>query len=182
MSSRKIKGLAVLILIVVTCICSLNCQPAEAEMFKRFKAFNLEQLETLQVKLTYVGPQKKAVPTVAFTSHSNVVDMEKFKPFRRPGFHYGNDDLKVLTFTCTTEELQRVIKYAGEIAAVRQGKVIGEFLSFMMCNTTPEGDIALEAILDAENSRVLLEKIRAALEPTNKEGMDILDRLAQILF
>ena len=161
-----------------------NCAPKEAEMgFDEFQDFNLEQLRTLQVKLTYVGIQTKPIPTVAFTSHFNALDMAKFKPLCRPGFDYGNDDLpNIWTFTCSPEELQQMIKSVGEIEAVRQGEVIGEFLSFMMYNTTPEGDKAFEAILDAETSKLLLSKIRAALDTGNTGGIETLDGLAQILF
>ncbi|MBM3149180.1 MAG: hypothetical protein FJ008_01990 [Chloroflexi bacterium] len=150
--------------------------------FKEFQDFDLQQLQTLQVKLTYVGSQKKPIPTVAFTSHFNVLDMEKFRPFRRDGFDYGNDDIAVWTFTCSPEELQRITKSAGEIQVVRRGEVIGEFLSFMMLNTTLRGDRVHEAILDAETSRLLLEKLRAALEPGNTQGIETFDQLMQILF
>jgi hypothetical protein len=172
------------VLFIVICAVSGSCAPKEAEMgFKVFQDFDLEQLRTLQVKLTYVGAQKKPIPTVAFTSSFNTVDMEKFKPFRRSGFHYGNDDLpNIWTFTCSPEELKGMIDAVGEIEAVRQGEVIGEFLSFMMYNTTPEGDKAFEAILDAETSKLLLSKIRAALDTGNTEGIETLDGLAQILF
>jgi len=161
----------------------VNCAPEEAEMgFDEFQDFNLEQLRTLQVKLTYVGIQEEPIPTVAFTSSFNTVDMEKFRPFRRSGFHYGNDDLpNIWTFTCSPEELKGMIDAVGEIEAVRQGEVIGEFLSFMMYNTTSEGDKAFEAILDAETSKLLLSKIRAALDTGNTGGIETLDGLAQIL-
>ena len=162
----------------------VNCAPKEAEMgFEEFQDFNLEQLRTLQVKLTYVGIQEEPIPTVAFTSYFNVLEIAKFKPFRRPGFHYGNDDLaNIWTFTCSPDELQQMIESVGEVEAVRQGEVIGEFLSFMMYNTTPEGDKAFEAILDAETSKLLLDKIRAALDTGNTKGIGTIDNLAQILF
>lgn len=172
------------VLFIVICAVSGSCAPKEAEMgFKEFQDFDLEQLRTLQVKLTYVGTQDKPIPTVAFTSSFNTVDMEKFKPFRRSGFHYGNDDLpNIWTFACSPEELQQMIKSVGEIEAVSQGEVIGEFLSFMMYNTTSKGDKAFEAILDAETGELLLEEIRAALDPANVEGLETLDQWAQILF
>ncbi len=151
--------------------------------FKEFQAFNVEQVRTLQMKLTYVGEQDKPVPTVAFTSHFNVLDMGKFKPYRRPGFHYGNDDLPNLwAFTCSPEELQKIIKAVGEIRVVRRGEVIGEFISFMMHNTTPDGDRVHEAILDADTSKLLFEKIKAALDPANKEGIGTIDQLTRVLF
>jgi len=179
------RALLSFVLIVSICAISGSCGAPKGEDmgFAEFEEFNLEQLRTLQVKLTYVGPQRRPIHTVAFTSDLNVLDMERFRPFRRAGFHYGNDDLPSnWTFTCSPEELQGMIKSVGEIGAVRQGKVIGECLSFMMYNTTPQGDRAFEAILDAETSELLLSKIKAALAPGNKEGIETLDRLAQILF
>ncbi len=184
MLNNKLRTLLIFGLFLLIGGMGFNCAPKEAEMgFKEFQASNLQQLRTLQVKLTYVGEQDKPIPTVAFTSQFNTLDLEKFRPFRRPGFHYGNDDLpNIWTFTCSPEELQRMVNTLGEIQAVRQGKVIGEFLSFMMYNTTPAGEKVHEAILDAEMTKLLLEKIKASLDPANKEGIEILDRLAQILF
>jgi hypothetical protein len=183
MFNTKLRTLVIFGLLLLVGGLGVNCVPKEAEMgFEEFQAFDLQQLHTLQVKLTYVGKQTEPIPTVAFTSSFNTVDMEKFKPFRRSGFHYGNDDIPdIWTFACSPEELKRIIDAVGEIEAVRQGKVVGEFLSFMMYNTTPAGDKAFEAILDAETSKLLLSKIRAALDTGNTEGIATLDGLAQVL-
>jgi len=184
MFNAKLRILLIFGLFLLVGVFGVDCAPKEAEMgFEEFQDFNLEQLRTLQVKLTYVGPQKKPIPTLAFASHFDVVDMEKFRQFRRSGFDYGNDDFpNIWTFTCSPEELQQMIESVGEVEAVRQGKVIGEFLSFMMYNTTPEGDKAFEAILDAETSELLLNKIRGAFDTGNTGGIAALDGLAQILF
>lgn len=182
---RHLRLTALLFFASLALICGLgvNCTPKEAKIaFKEFQAFDPQQLRTLQVKLTYVGAQDKPVPTVAFTSNFNVLDLQKFKPYRRPGFDYSNDDIIVWTFVCSPEELQRIIKSVGEIRAVRRGEVIGEFMSFMMHNTTPVGDRVHETILNADTTKLLLEKIKASLDPENTEGTGTLDQLMQILF
>ena len=183
MFNTKLRTLLIFGLLLLVGGLGFNCASQEAEMgFKEFEAFDLEQLRTLQVKLTYVGLQSKPFPTIAFTSHLNVLDMEKFIPYRRPGFDYGNDGIFVWTFTCSPEELQQMIESVGEIEAVRRGEVIGEFLSFMMYNTTPAGEKAHEAILDAETTELLLEAISAALDPASEEGVEILDEWTQTFF
>jgi len=184
MFNTRLITLLVLGLLLLIGGLGFNCTSQDTEMeFKEFEGFDLEQLRTLQAKLTYVGWQEEPIPTVAFTSPFNVLDMAKFEPFRRPGFPYHNDDYPdILTFNCSTEELQRIIKSVGEIEAVRRGEVIGECLSFMMYNTTPAGEKAHEAILDTETSRLLVEKIKTSLDPANEEGIEILDYLAQILY
>src|SRR5215216_6848272 len=48
--------------------------------YSDFQAMSLEQLKTLQVKLTYVGIQGKAIASLAFTSSFNTLDLNKFIP------------------------------------------------------------------------------------------------------
>lgn len=151
--------------------------------FDEFQSFDLQDLRTLQVKLTFVGTQEKPVPSVVFTSFYNVLDLERFKPFRRSGIHYGNDDLAVvLNFTTTPGELRRMIDSLGEIPAVRTGEVVGGFLSFMMHNLTERGEKAFEAILDLENAELFLTTIRSSMDPSNGMALHVLDSLVGILF
>lgn len=150
--------------------------PAEAEPLSEFADFqNLgpDDLATLQVKLTYVGPQGKAIPTVAFAA--GPVDMSRFLPFRRDGVHYGNDDLGAETFAATTAELQAAIDAAGGIpAATTTDPAADALLSFMLQASPDGGDIGFEAILDHEDARFLLDALRLALDAGNAQGRDAL--------
>src|SRR5438132_3328777 len=103
--------------------------------YSDFQAMSATDLQTLQVKLTYVGPQQEPTPTVAFTSPTNVLNLSQFVPFRRPAFNYGNDDLDVRSFSASVGELQAVIQDVGTLPNVTAGGATGDFLSFGLLNT-----------------------------------------------
>lgn len=141
-----------------------------------FQAMSLEELKTLQVKLTYVGPQQDITPSVGFTSTFNKLDLNLFVAFRRPGLNYNNDDLAVQTFTASPAELQALIQHVGTLPNVVSGGVSGEVLSFALLNTSG-GTKAFEAVLGKSDSIDLLAKLRLALA-TNKTGLRRLSELA----
>src|SRR5713101_5674588 len=85
--------------------------PAKAQTcspYSDFQAMTLTQLQTLQVKLTFVGIQDKGVPSVGFTSATQPFDVTLFQSFQRSTVDYSNDQ-KVNTFVATPSELQAVI-------------------------------------------------------------------------
>lgn len=157
--------------------------PLLVSSFDEFEAFELAELQNLQVKLTYLGEQTRPILTVVFGSLLHVVSMENFKPFRKSGVDYGNDDLPtVRNFTSRPDELQRMIQLVGTIPVVRAGVREGEFLSFMMVNEL-RGEIkGFEAILNARDAESLLRLITASLDIDNGIGLMILNSFSRALF
>lgn len=152
----------------------------ETQMFSPysdFQAMNLEQLKALQVKLTYVGIQDKAFPSLAFTSSFNTLELSLFLPFRRPNINYSNDDSEVETFTASPEELKALIDNVATLPNVTMGEVATEpFLSFALLNTSG-GTKAFEAILNKADSSDLFTQLRLALQ-SNKVGLRRLSEMA----
>ena len=144
--------------------------------YSAFLAMSLEELKTLQVKLTYVGPQQDVVPTVAFTSTFNTLNLALFVPFRRPGFSYANDNLAVQSFSASPAELQQVVQQVGTLPDVTAGAASGDFLSFAMLNTAG-GTKAFEAVLDKPDSLALFNKLRLALQ-SNAAGLRLISEMA----
>lgn len=145
--------------------------------YSDFESMTLQQLSTLQVKLTYVGPQLAALPTLAFTSNLNVVSVDAFTPFYRPNINYVNDTIKVRSFTATPQELEAVIDNVGTLPDVRAGGVAEpHFLSFSMVNTQPMLK-GFEAILNKSQSNELFAELRESLA-TNKEGLKKISEMA----
>ena len=141
--------------------------------FEDFLALDDAELETLQVKLTFVGSQTKPTATVVFTSTENILDMDGFLPYRRPDIHYGNDEIVVDAFVTSVPELRRVIEAVYQIpGARRSGTVDGEVISYMMQASPPSGDIGFEAILNDVDAGRVLQAILDSLDVSNVAGRD----------
>ena len=143
-----------------------------------FQAMTLQQLTTLQIKLTYVGSRREPTSSMAFTSSSNKLDLMQFVPFRRPGIDYSNDDLApVLTFPATTNELKAVIDNVGVLPNVTAGAVAANvFLSFALFNSQPSTK-AFEAVLNKADASALFGQLRLSLA-SNNEGLRKLSEMA----
>jgi hypothetical protein len=145
--------------------------------YSDFQAMSLDDLKTLQVKLTYLGPRKDILSTVAFTSTFNTLDLSKFVPFRQPGFDYDADDLSVQTFSASPAELKAVIDNVAMLPAVTAGGVASPpYLSFMLLNTLGSTKV-FEAILSKADTADLFAKLRLALA-SNKDGLRKLNDMA----
>lgn len=151
--------------------------------FEEFESMDLSEFMTLQMKLTYVGEQSKVVPTVAITADSHDLDMDCFKPFRKTGVDYGNDEVAtVVALSVTTEELQGIIGALGVMPAVKEGAREGQFLSFMMCNKVDGQTKGFEAIVDASDAEALLRTIVDELEPDSDTARQTLEDYMESLF
>jgi hypothetical protein len=150
--------------LVVLLSCSLLPVAARGQAFSPyadFQGMTLNQLQTLQVKLTYVGPQQRAQPSIAFTSTSNKVDLASFVPFRRPGIEYTNDDINVQTFTAGVDALKALITDIGTLPNITAGGVApSPFLSFALVNLGK----GFEAVLSEADAASLFNQIRLALK------------------
>jgi hypothetical protein len=61
------------------------------------------------LKLTYIGAQEEPVPGVLVSTYYRPADLEAFKPYRRPGVHYGNDDFGLLWHVSISPERLRAL-------------------------------------------------------------------------
>jgi len=135
-------------------------------------------LATLQVKLSYVGPQLASVTTVIITSTSSTPDMALFVPYRRIGWEYVNDEsADVIALPVPIIALDGLIARVGTLPEVTSGEAesLGT-LSFMMVNlNSPIGPCGFEAILEGPASRDLFREIRTALTASP----DAVEKLSQ---
>src|SRR6266849_2458712 len=120
----------------ITLVWMPRAEPQVFSPYSDFQGMSLQQLQTLQVKLTYVGAQLEPISTVAFTSPFNTLDLTQFVPFRRPGINYSNDDSGVQTFTATPEELKAVIDNVATLPNITAGGVASDpLISFALFNS-----------------------------------------------
>jgi len=164
--------LGVVVLVIPTRTEAQNFSP-----FSDFQAMSLDQLKTLQVKLTYVGVQTRPTPSRAFTSPFHTFDPDAFVPFRRSGISYSNDDIQIRTFTASPGELKAVIDNVAMLPNVTAGGVATNiYLSFALLNTSG-GTKAFEAVLNKADTSDLFAQLRLALQ-SNKEGLKELSGMA----
>ena len=129
--------------------------------FSAFQAMSAAQLQTLQVKLTYVGIQDKGIPSLVFTSTSQVPDVGQFSAVKQPGIDYSNDLYKVNTFTVNTAQLKAVIDGLSGLPAVTGGGVDpNPFFSFSLVNPGT-GGTCYEAVISPQASEDMFAQLRS---------------------
>jgi hypothetical protein len=147
-------------IMVVLITCNHDSKP-ERVTYSYFQSMSLEELKTLQVKLTFVGEQNKILYTVVITSTFNESDLSVFVPLRLSGIHYGNDDIAVKTYKASPSELSAMIQNISSLTVVTSGGVSTDaFLSFAMAS----GHRVFETILNPGDTGDIFEQIYFALQ------------------
>lgn len=165
------------ILAVVILLWVSRSEPQVFSPYSDFQTMSLDELKTLQVKLTYVGIQTRPISSLAFTSPFHALNLAAFVPFRRPGIEYSNDDIKVRTFTASPEELKAIIDNVAVLPNVIAGGVAqNPYLSFALLNTS-NGTKSFEAVVSKADSLDLFGQLRLALQ-SNKTGLRMLSEIA----
>jgi hypothetical protein len=154
---------AYLVVSLLAVLSSVTIQAQVLSPYSVFQTMTFEDMKTLEVKLTHVGPSRDVVSTVAFTSPFNTIHISLFAPFRRPGISYRNDELSIHTFTATQAELKAVIDNVGTLPNVTAGGVAtSPYLSFSLLNTVG-GTKVFEAVLNLADTSDLMAQLRLAL-------------------
>ena len=161
-------GWGVLVSCVACALYAMLASPVAAQPtcapFSAFQAMSPAELQTLQVKLTYVGIQDKGIPSLVFTSNSQVPDVGLFSGVQKPGIDYSNDLFKVNTFTTTTDLLKAMIDGLSGLPAVTGGGVDPDaFFSFSLINPGT-GGTCFEAVLSPQASADLFTQLRSSLQ------------------
>ena len=132
--------------------------------YSYFQGLSPAQLQTLQVKLSFVGPGNKPAGTAGL----NLTDISKFVPFEKADLIYGGDEFVPQTCPASTGELSALISGAGQIPDVAAAAyALLPFLSFMLVQSDGSGDNGFEAVLDEAASGDLLNKVLQALNTSN---------------
>ena len=123
------------------------------------------------LKLTYIGPQEEPYPGLVVSSYYRVPDIDAFRPYRRPGVHYGNDDARLMwQVTTAPGPLQAVVlmvKSWDEIdrAAARTGQEprLSHSLSVLDVRSAQRPN-AFEALLTLDETAALLRASASRIE------------------
>lgn len=144
--------------------------------YSDFQGMSQADTQNLQIKLTFAGPRKDTMPTVAFTP--GTLDLTKFAPFRRPTISYGMDS-GLEAFVASTAEMKAVLNGIGTLANVTAGGVSADqWLSFAMVWTiSPVNIKGFEAIVSKTDAAAVFAQLRTAFA-NNKAGLMALGDMA----
>jgi hypothetical protein len=140
-------------------------------------------LRSLQVKLTYLGAQTKPVPSVVFTTFHHLIRMDWFVPLRRPGLHYGNDEIAVWNFTVTPDEIKHIVETISRVEAVRKrGETEDACVSLMfILQGSRLGRSSFEALLDLDGFEAVTSALRNAIDEDNGLARKVLNLQRQLI-
>jgi|GEM_PF-5691423 len=123
-------------------------------------------VDRIQVKLTYLGPQEKVVPTVAFSVRQ--FSLENFEHYGKLSETlYQNDRLVLNYFRVSPEEMERIYPVISNFLEKEVSPPY--YLSLMVYY--PESGVK-EAVLGIEEGLTLVWEITKSLDPGNIEGIE----------
>ncbi len=132
--------------------------------------YSTEDFVGVLLKLTYIGAQDEAVPGLLVSTYYRRADLEAFKPYRRPGVHYANDDFGVLWHVTTSpgrvRALVLTVKSMKGIdqAAARTGReAVSHSLSIVDLWSVHRPN-AFEALLTLDETTSLLHAAARSIE------------------
>lgn len=135
--------------------------------------YSLDDFVGVLFKLTYIGAQDEPIPGLLVSSYYQYyrrADLDAFKPYRRPGVHYANDDLGLLWHVTTTSkqlrDLALTVKSMKGIdqAAARTGQeVVSHSLSIVDFWSVHRPN-AFEALLTLDETAYLLHAAARTIE------------------
>ena len=148
-----------------------------APALSRLAQGTARDLRTLQVKLTYVGPQTKAIPTVAFTTFHHLLQPEWFRGLRTSGLSYANDEQDMWNFTVQPEEMLRVAQALAGHDATRQSCPLEQACVSLavVLRDSRLGMVEHEVLLDQRAAASVNAAIRDALDEHDGVGRHVLE-------
>lgn len=133
--------------------------------------YSTDDFSGVMLKLTYIGPQMEPYPGLLIFSYYRWADPDAFKPYRRPGVHYGNDDLRLLWhLTIDPERLRALVLTVKNVdgidrAAARTGQEPGLSHSLSIVDIwSAHRPNAFEALLTLDETASLTHTAARSIE------------------
>jgi hypothetical protein len=158
--------------------------PAQVNALELLSQGSPRDLRPLQIKLTYVGIQTKAAPSVVFTTFYHLVQMQWFLPLRQSDLNYANDDTFLWNFTVSPDEMKNIIVMLRREESLRNERHVPvPHLSLMVVlRDSRLGQVAFHMVLDRVGADDVTKTIYDALDPDNGLGRNVLDSQRQLIF
>lgn len=152
----------------------------EERQFSHFLRMSAEQLAGLQVKVTYIGEQRKALPTVIITADTvpdATIESRRLPVIgmRVPGIDFANDDLVPIHCGAPVEQLAALIRNLSALpvvinamAAPNYDKLYsGYYLALSLYNRVDGAEHRLQAVVGQAEAKPLLEAVGQAVAATD---------------
>ena len=152
--------------------------------FSDFISPNVNDYATYQFKITYLGPQLKVVPTLAFYDPVHTTwDISKFVPYERNEIDYGNDYIHIQLFSITPQEMKTfVLKIAMYPELTDTSSIPDPYISFMILRDPGTAqEKAFEGLMTKEETQELLYLLHESLDWSNTDGISLVTRYRVIL-
>lgn len=159
--------------------------------FNDFLAMGVDQLTNFQAKVTYIGEQRKPLPTVVITTpelsgEDPWTSAAPILGMRVSGLDFGNDDLTPVFCVAAVVELKEMIKNLSILptvanatsAAKYDAATSGTYLALSLFNRIDEREFRLQAVIGQTEAKPLLDALGRALVTSNtcREALHILWR------
>lgn len=144
--------------------------------FEDFLSMEGQVLTHFQAKLTYIGEQRKALPTVVLTAREAGAEdpgstAAQVLAMRVPGIDFGNDDLAPIFCAATPAELAALLRNLAMLPTVTNapGAVkydqafAGIYLALALYNRVDEQDFRLQSVMGQIEAKALLNAMGRAL-------------------
>lgn len=147
-------------------ISPLACRPlsaADRVPYSEFSSMLTSDLDSLQVKLTWMGAQISRVPTLAITADGHAPALAGFRPYYRPEFRlrYSSDYSPPVAAALSTTALASMIDSIDTLPDVTDGAIdTAAVWSFGLHNTVDGIVKVFESVISYPNAQSLLRKIR----------------------
>ncbi len=143
--------------------------------------YSTDDFSGVMLKLTYIGPQEEPYPGLLIFSYYRGADPDAFKPFRRAGVHYGNDDLRLLWHLATEQDRLRALVLTVknmngiDLAAERTGQEPGLSHSLALVDVwSVHLPNAFEAMLTLDETASLIHTAARSIERQDPAAAQIM--------
>jgi hypothetical protein len=135
-----------------------------------------EQLKTAQAKITYLGVQTKAVPTVVFAVEGHEIVMVRFLSVQRSVKPYDNDELPYTKrFGVSAHEFRQMMAAVKPVLdSITTQRP--DFLSFTALSGAGNAIVGEEVLIPRPLGKPFYAALLGAVSPTNASAKEILSQ------
>jgi|GEM_PF-5118023 len=137
--------------------------PGQAQQLAAFSTFvrlASEELEEIQLKLTYIGSRSKPVASLVLASDSESVDLARLDALRNPDLDYGCDEFSTEICGVRAQDVAGLLEALANALQIGPDRMPGDpFLSVTAFLVTPAGSGAFDIALGRDEAIGLVEEL-----------------------
>lgn len=165
-------------------------------LFSELAGATPRSLRTAALKLTYVGPQKKPIPSVLVSTWYRLAALADFEPLESAGLNYANDATALLHFTVDDTVMGRIMAGVGTGAVSGNvlpvtggaehaggGQAVLAVIAHLASSDGADAPLrGVELLLPANAALACATAIAAALDSGDGTGRDVMAIFMQAAF